>query len=98
MSKFFALSMLTVLFGASAATAEAGCNSSSCALACAPTCAAATPQDTAQMPQPMARTPQVTRSFTYQPSPTGTYRAMPQSRGRSSFGPRDATSKVLGNY
>ncbi len=33
-----------------------------------------------------------------QPSPTGTYRAMPESLARISFGPLGATSKVLGNY
>lgn len=97
MSKLLTLSLMTVLLGTSAAAAEAGCNSS-CAMACQPTCAAATPQDMAQMQQTTARAPQATRSFSYQPSPTGTYRAMPRSRGRNSFGPRGATSKLLGNY
>ena len=96
MSKFLTASLVGVLLGASAATAEAGCGS--CAAGCASACTAPAPQSTAQAPQATARAPQSTRSFSYQPSPSGTYRSMPRSRTRSSFGPRDASSKALGQY
>ena len=95
MTKLFALALVASMFGASAATAQAGCNGSCNATTSCASAPAAPAAEHANMDT--AKAPQSTRSFSYQPS-RGVYRSpMTRSRGWSS-GTRGAGSKVLGNY
>jgi hypothetical protein len=99
MLKSITLSLLTVLFGATA-VAQARCGNSCCAQA-APCCSSGAPaapaDEHSNMPMPTAKAPQATRSFSYQPS-TGYSPARGMSQQGRKSGVRDATSKSLGNY
>ena len=97
MLKSIAFSLMTVVFGATA-VAQAACGNSCCTQA-APCCTSGAPaapaEEHSDMPMPMTKAPQSTRSFSYQAS-NGYRSAIP---GRShGFNVRGATSKALGNY
>jgi hypothetical protein len=98
MSKLFAFAVVASLFAVSTATAQAAGRRSCCAPAAA-CCAAAAPATAAvqHADANVAKAPQATRSFSYQPSTDfGSARGM--SRQGWTAGTRDATAKVLGNY
>ncbi len=97
MSKLFAFAIVAAMFAASTATAQAAGRRCCCAPTAA-CCASAAPAAAADQHADMnvAKAPQSTRSFSYQPGTGyGATRAM-RSQGWNS-GVRDATSKVLGN-
>lgn len=97
MLKSLALSMMTVLFGATAVAYADTCNGQCCTQA-APSCMSAAPTaEHSDMNMPAARAPQGTRSFSYQPS-TDYAPGRRTSRPSLNSGVRGAASKALGSY
>ena len=91
------LSLLTVLFGATA-VAHAACGTSCCTQATA-SCTAGAPaapaDEHSNMQMPMTKASQSTRSYSYQPS--NGYRSASPGRSQG-LNVRGAASKALGNY